>query len=80
MTDWDHAHRLLNIANLARQWPGLQWLHDAAMKELGSLAPGQRPTIKTTPVEVPDEPVPDDGADAEAGAAEDVKRRRSLNE
>lgn len=59
MVDWDHAHRLLNIVNLARQWPNLKWLHDAAMEELAKGDPNALREIKTTPVEVPDPPAQD---------------------
>lgn len=69
MIDWDHAHNLLNIANLARQWPDLKWLHDAAMEELARAKPGPKAQVKTTPVEVPDEPQPE-------APSEEVGRRR----
>lgn len=69
MIDWNHAHNLLNIANLARQWPNLKWLHDAAMEELGRGQPSAEP--KTTPVEVLDAPPAED-----ANIEDEVKRRR----
>lgn len=83
MIDWDHAHRLLNIANLARQWPNLKWLHDAAMEELAKGDPNAPREIKTTPVEVPDPPaehVEDESIANQSGAAEGELKRRPINE
>lgn len=34
MFDWDKVHKLLSVMEMARGYPGLTHMHNAAMKEL----------------------------------------------
>ena len=73
--NFEGALTLLKVADLAKQWPGLQGLHDAAMSELGQAAAqcvadrkaaeekkaqeAQRAAAAKAPEEAPAEPAPE---------------------
>ena len=71
MFSWDKIEQLLNITNLARQWPNLKHIHDSALKELQEMQE-RKQELKTTRVEVPDPP-------KEVDASDEAIRRRNLN-